>query len=361
MIRRLALLACVLTIVITAASAFLRHTQAGLGCTPWPACYRDAGAQRLEQGGAATAAQPLEGETDAVFVVRALHRVSAVLVGLLALGIALFGWTRLGTGDRVAAAFALVDTVFLSWLGRYTPHDLPLVTLGNVLGGFALAAAFGWIAAGPRPGSGAARSAMAGARGSGAAGGRPGGGLRDAPGGGIRMLAWTGFALVALQSAAGVMISVRHAVDACADLLCAPSGAPLPGLFDPALALVVSSAADGRPLHLVHRGLAVLVTMAALMVLWRMRAGAGTSAGAASRAVAGAAAGAGTGRRDRRAGAAGVWPLLVLGLLAVAGAATASGAPGNLTGTLHNVLAATLFVLFAALARRTGHDGIDSR
>jgi cytochrome c oxidase assembly protein subunit 15 len=149
MIRRLALLACIFTLCITAASAFIRNTQAGLGCSPWPQCLAQQAEARGGSGMLRMAPSTTgPGEVDAVFVARALHRISAVLVGLLALGIVLFGWSRLVASDRAAAAFALVDTVFLSWLGRYTPHDVPLVTIGNVLGGFALAAAFGWIAAG---------------------------------------------------------------------------------------------------------------------------------------------------------------------------------------------------------------------
>ena len=34
-----ALVAVALTFVVVVASAFLRHSQAGLGCTDWPACY----------------------------------------------------------------------------------------------------------------------------------------------------------------------------------------------------------------------------------------------------------------------------------------------------------------------------------
>src|SRR5690606_12409625 len=85
----------------------------------------------------------------AIRVARLTHRASASAVGLLVAMIALFGWTRFSTGQRVAAAIALADTVFLAWLGRYTPHDLPLVTVGNVAGGMVLAGALAWIAASP--------------------------------------------------------------------------------------------------------------------------------------------------------------------------------------------------------------------
>lgn len=303
MIRWLALVACVLTLGINVASAFLRHSHAGMGCEPWPACYREA---------AGATPTPVIG-ADTVLVVRALHRVSAVLVGFLILGLLLFGWASMGAGERVAAVVALADTVFLAWLGRFTPSELPLVTLGNVLGGLVLAAAFGWIAARPRvtdptPVAGQGR---------------------------LRRLAIGGAALAVLQSAVGVMISVRHAADACADALCAPQSAVLPGLFDPTVAMVVQTAADGRPLHLVHRLIALALVACVLAMLWGAR---GRSA------------------RGERPGAPGehAWPAAILVLLAAAGIATAAGAPGHLTGTLHNLLAGILLVSFVVLVRRAG-------
>src|SRR5690606_17909366 len=96
----------------------------------------------------ATIANVPAGEAPApVRIARALHRVTATLAGVLVLLVVAFGWTTMGAGERIAAAVALADTVFLSWLGRYTPHDLPLVTLGNLAGGLLLAAALAWIAA----------------------------------------------------------------------------------------------------------------------------------------------------------------------------------------------------------------------
>ena len=311
MIRRLALLACIFTLCITAASAFIRNTQAGLGCSPWPGCLEQ---QAQARGGsgvlrmAPAAAAP--GEVDAVFVARALHRISAVLVGLLALGIVLFGWSRFGAPDRAAAAFALVDTVFLSWLGRYTPHDLPLVTIGNVLGGFALAAAFGWIAAG-----GSSRASAG--------------------------LAWAALALAGLQSALGVTIGARDAVGACATALCLPQAAVDPAVFDPRVALAIASAADGQALHLAHRLLAIAVAACVLLLVLRPAPG-------GSRA--------GTGRRLPALGA-----LACILLLAPLGLATASGLLGPGGGTLHNVLAGTCLVLLAVAARpQSDRVGIDS-
>lgn len=320
MIRRLALFACIFTLCVTAASAFIRHTQAGLGCEPWPQC------QPLPTltgaGGEAGAAKPAAAtrpEGDAVFVARALHRLSAVIVGLLALAIALFGWTRLGAGDRAAAAFALADTVFLSWLGRYTPHDLPLVTVGNVIGGFALAAAFGWIAAG------GARHLR-----------------RDPPARGLAVLAWSALALAGLQSALGVMIGARRAVGACAQALCVPQSAVDLSVFDPRVVMAVAGAADGQALHLVHRLVAISIAACVVWMIVRTRRGGRVAGSGRPRALA-------------------AWALASVVLLAPLGLATASGLSGVASGTLHNVLAGAACVFLAALARISGvGDGIDS-
>lgn len=309
MIRRLALVACVLTLCITAASAFIRHTQAGLGCTPWPACER-AGTVRVPSVDAASIAEP-----DAVFVARALHRVSATLVGLLALAVALFGWSRFGGADRAAALLVLGITLYLSWLGRFTPHDLPLVTVGNVLGGFALAAAFGWIAAGRPVGQapGPAAPAVAG-------------------------ITWAALGLVALQSALGILIGARRAVGVCEDLACLPGSMPALAVFDPGV-VALAVGADAQALHLVHRllGLALLACTGAALL--RIRA-----ARLARPAVGGPEADPG------RAVAA----LACVLALAAVGMATAAGSAGVAGGTLHNLLAGTLCVLLAGLARTQG-------
>lgn len=334
MMRRLALLACVFTLCITAASAFIRNTQAGLGCVPWPQCLAQQAQAGAGSGVLRMSPAPAEGGFDAVFVARALHRVSAMAVGLLVLGIVLFGWARFGAADRAAAGFALADTVFLSWLGRYTPHDLPLVTIGNVLGGFALAAALGWIAAGPAAPAGLAAGAARGpgrdagpgpARGAGAPG----------RGGAASLLAWAALVLASVQAALGVMIGARGAVGACEGLLCLPRGAVDAAVFDPRVVQAATSLADGQALHVAHRLLAIGVAASVLLLVAR-----GGAAGGRAPALA---------------------ALACMLVLAPLGMATAAGALGPGGGTLHNVLAGTCLVLLAASVRASSRPiGIDS-
>ncbi len=326
MIRVLALLACLLTVCITASSAFIRHAQNGVGCDGWPACYRAAqaaaearasgAAQSDGAAGAAAATAPTAEATGAVRIARSLHRVSATLVGVLVLLIAVFGWSSMRGGERIAAAVALVDTVFLAWLGRYTPHDLPLVTLGNLVGGLLLAAALAWIAA-ARVGRGTpVASGPAGASGRAAA-------SRGVPG--AARIALAALALLGLLAWGGTMIGARHAIDACDAPLCA--GARFdPAAMNPVRATVAVGVAEARGMHLAHR-VAGLV-FAALVALLALRL-----------------------RAARPVLAAWLAALAIAQILL--GAGTALGAQALTTATLHNAVAALLAAALAAVAGST--------
>ncbi len=144
-LRRALGVAALLVLIVLAASAFIRLTQAGLDCAPWPACYARQAAAAVEQQ------QPPAADSTPIAVARGIHRVAASAVGLLLLGIVLAGWDKFrGAMAKGVALAALLLTAFLAWLGRYTPSDLPAVVLGNMLGGMLL---FGllWSLAGGGP------------------------------------------------------------------------------------------------------------------------------------------------------------------------------------------------------------------
>ena len=252
---RMALTAAALTFVVIVASAFMRHAQAGLSCGDWPACY-------------ARIAAPLAFAPPAagVQLARIAHRLAAT--GVLALVIALLlvartrrpAWRREGR----LALVALLVVVALAGLGIATPGArLPAVTLGNLLGGYALLAAL------------AATAAAA------AAAGTASGPARDSG----RTPALIALAAVFVQAALGGMIGAQFASLACPALAdCgawswrafADGGAwnPLrtPALIDGHLAAPAGAAG----LHLLHRlnGLVVaaLVLVTAALV-WRSRRG----------------------------------------------------------------------------------------
>lgn len=130
LLRRLAAACAMLVLVVVAASAYLRLGQAGFSCADWPACYG-----RIEANQVAQAAEPL------VFWARLAHRLAAMGVTFLVLIIVVLAFRRRANDSRPLgwALAALVLTLLLALLGRWTPGTrIPAVTLGNLLGGFAL-------------------------------------------------------------------------------------------------------------------------------------------------------------------------------------------------------------------------------
>lgn len=324
--RIVAILACALTVCITAASAFIRHSQSGLGCEGWPDCYRQAvssatGAASRDGPDATVQSRALRtpsSETDpAIRAVRMLHRVTAVAVGLVVLGMLLFGWRTADRSSRFAIAFALLVTVLLSWLGRLTPHDLPAVAIGNVLGGFALSAAFGWVAGRPT------------VRGRGANPGRP---MARGPGAGSgRIASWTLFVILVALTCVGVLISVRHAVDGCASLACLPGSPTDWTVFDPRVVLTRIDDASARALHVAHNLTAlVFVGLAGLLAFRLARAG--------------------------RSLAASMVALSTIALTAF-GATTAAGLAALASATAHNAVAALACAVLAGVAASSTRRG----
>jgi len=323
LIRWLAILACALTVCITASSAFIRHSQAGLGCPGWPAsrCAHDAASRTGSddaQPSDAQARAPVQ--EPAVRAARALHRVSAMLVGVLVLLIVVFGWSAMRAGGRAASAFALVDTLFLAWLGRFTPHPIPLVTIGNLVGGIALAAAFAWVAASMRSGAVLA-SAGSAARGAGALD------AAGSAGRAVRAPAFVALALLAAAAWVGTMIGAHDAIGACEGARCAGALRIDAGTLDALRTPQPIDAAVARGLHWLHRLVAAAFAIAAMVVA----------------------------ARARRNGA-GLGAALLVALLAAqiaTGLGTASGVQPLASATFHNALATLLAVALAAIAARS--------
>ena len=132
LIARVSAIAMGLVFVVIVASAYLRLTQAGLGCADWPACY----------GAATTEADPLAS------LVRGTHRVAASAVGFLVVLITVVCWSlgRQRPAQALVAALLAALTVLLALLGRAsTGTHLPAVTLGNLLGGVTMLALLWWL------------------------------------------------------------------------------------------------------------------------------------------------------------------------------------------------------------------------
>lgn len=130
--RRLTALAFALVVLLTAVSAFIRLSQAGLGCSPWPGCYA------------------LLGDAPQTFPVAALlHRLSASTLGILVLLINVGAWRR--GEQRTLATATLLITLLLAALGvRSGGLSVPAVVLGNFSGGLLLTVLLGSLLVGSR-------------------------------------------------------------------------------------------------------------------------------------------------------------------------------------------------------------------
>lgn len=243
---RLAALAFALAALLITVSAYIRLTQGGLGCAPWPECYG------------------LLGAPPRSFPVAALlHRASASTLGVLALLLAAGAWRQ--RRGRMLSTAILATTAALAALGvRSGGLLVPGVVLGNFLGGLLLAVLLGgWLPGG----RGAQTAAMP-----------------------VRASALALLALAAAVIVTGIGSSAFYGNAACTALLqCGTPHSPLqlawlePLVLDAAGRVVTPDGAG--TLQWLHRLLGALLTAgfaAALFIARRARTGAATGLAAAS-------------------------------------------------------------------------------
>jgi len=302
LIKRMAWLCAVLMLATISLSAFMRLSQAGLGCSDWPACYGQ-NLRDLQLGASVPSGH-------AVAAARLAHRVVASLALILVIMLTM---TTLATRPVLRRQGALslallVLALALAVLGIVTPGArLPAVTLGNLMGGFVMLALCWRLAA-------SAQAQSAGAP--------------------VGLGAWAVVALLLLcvQLAGGALVSASYAALSCTDLadcwttaLSAGSGwqaldpwrEPLVG------ATATSGGANGAVVLLAHgSGAVVVLAMLALLGITAWRRG------------------------RRREGAA----LVVLAAAQVALGLLVVAADLPLAGVLlHNLVAALLLALLVRL------------
>jgi heme a synthase len=145
---RLARLGTVLTLIVVVVGAWVRLTDAGLGCPDWPGCYgqlvvseRLITDEAIEHHG-----RPLD--TGAAWR-EMIHRYLASGLGLLCLALGAIAWrNRHDASQPVAAPLALVGLViFQGLLGMWTVTLLlkPIVVVAHLLGGFATLGLLFWL------------------------------------------------------------------------------------------------------------------------------------------------------------------------------------------------------------------------
>lgn len=235
-LHRLALVAAALVLAITSLSAFIRLSNAGLGCDDWPQCYGSR-LRAAQQNHAPDAA-----DSATVTVARLTHRVVAVLALLAITTIVLvcFGNRPWLVREGALALAMLALTIGLAVLGRWTAGArIPAVAIGNLLGGL-LILALSW---------------------------RLAGGVSEPARPMLRAWAWVGVAVLFAQVALGALVSASYAGLSCAaagDCLRAAEAAGWPWHTlnpwrEPVFAATPMPLNPGGALaQLVHRGGALL-------------------------------------------------------------------------------------------------------
>lgn len=136
MIYRMSWIALVLAVAMTLLSAFIRLSDSGIGCEPWPDCFAEQMVIDSQPG--VTIAQ---GDTHRGL--RMLHRVMAsgfALVVMVMTIVVLWYRQRIGI-NPVVPVICFILTLILSAVGVNTPDVLhPVVTGINLTGGMVLAA-----------------------------------------------------------------------------------------------------------------------------------------------------------------------------------------------------------------------------
>jgi cytochrome c oxidase assembly protein subunit 15 len=123
-----------LAFVVVVVGAYVRLSDAGLGCPDWPLCYGKALPGGIADGDALAKAWKEMG-----------HRYIAGVLGLLILLIAILAW-RLRRGQRLATAL-LILVLFQATLGAWTVTMLlrPAIVAAHLVGGMAILALLTWL------------------------------------------------------------------------------------------------------------------------------------------------------------------------------------------------------------------------
>ncbi len=199
--RRLVSTALLLTLVVIIMGAWVRLTDAGLGCPDWPGCYGTLSVPETQDEIAAAEQvfpdRPVEvGKAWREMI----HRYAASLLGLLILIIAAIAWVnRRDPNQPWILPLVLVVVVSMQgFLGMLTVTWLlkPLIVMGHLLGGMTTLALLAWLTL----------SAWRGSE------------RKSPPLRSLRRLGSVALVLLALQIALGGWTSTNYAALACPDI-----------------------------------------------------------------------------------------------------------------------------------------------
>ena len=253
--RRLVAVTAVTTLILIMLGAYVRLSDAGLGCPDWPGCYGNLtphhsateilGAEAIQPGGPVTMAKAWK---------EMVHRYLAMFVGALIAAIMFAAWRNRHSWRQSPTLATVIGgaVIFQSALGAWTVTMLlkPAIVTSHLLGGVTILSLLAWL-----HWRQAARQTNV-----------PGWANGIIASNGVRMFALLALATLFVQIALGGWVSTNYAALACADLpLC--SGELVPAMdFANAFHIV-------RPLGFGPDG--ELLTIEALRAIhWSHRVGA---------------------------------------------------------------------------------------
>lgn len=149
--QRLTLIATGLALCVIVLGAYVRLSDAGLGCPDWPGCYGlidvPQGEQQIAQANESYPERPVEVEKAWKEMI---HRYLAGALGLFIIALAVIAWRqRLEPQQPVLLPLTLVGlVVFQALLGMWTVTLLlkPVIVMAHLLGGLTTLALLWWLA-----------------------------------------------------------------------------------------------------------------------------------------------------------------------------------------------------------------------
>jgi len=142
--------ACALAFIVVVLGAFVRLSDAGLGCPDWPGCYGHLDVPETQREIERANQRYGERPVDAAKAWKEMvHRYAAATLGLLVAALPALAWRRRRYGIKLTLPvllFALV--VVQALLGMWTVTLLlkPLIVLAHLAGGLVLMAGLAWLA-----------------------------------------------------------------------------------------------------------------------------------------------------------------------------------------------------------------------
>jgi cytochrome c oxidase assembly protein subunit 15 len=244
--RALNLFAACLAFVVVIMGAYVRLSDAGLGCPDWPGCYgHPTPALATHEIAAAHSIDPLGPVSAAKAWKEMIHRYLAGTLGVAIFTLALLAWRTLPKGQRVLPSALVLLVIAQALLGMWTVtlQLKPIVVASHLLGGMCTLALLVWALPDRGP---TVQPAYAK----------------------LRPQAVAVLILLAIQIALGGWVSANYAALACPDLpTCQGSFWPSMDVGD---AFALDHLPGGLPIdalvaiHVMHRLGAVLVLAAGL-------------------------------------------------------------------------------------------------